>query len=171
MRWNKNGINGVLLLFIVEFDFIFIFFNDDDCDWTQRNDKYAPYVSGHFQHDQRVESVEYGAHRYCVPGFLYIWITSYHFISTMMHFTLSLRLFLSCLHIQQYFDPTHMWYTSMLISIFSNLRLFKADFIFLIFFKYNFASVSLSLSLPLPKFDSSKFLVGKFMGNSSLLLL
>lgn len=160
MRWNKNGINSVLPLFIVEFDFIFIFINVDDCDWTQRNDKYALYVRALSTSSARVESVEYGAHRYC--GTWVSCISELHHIISYQRWCISLfrdgALSLSRLHIEQYFESTHVCYTILLISIFSSWGLFQALFI----------STSIYLFLSLCRMNSSKFLVGKFMGNSSL---
>lgn len=73
MRWNKNGINSVLPLLIVEFDFIFIFINDDDCDWAQRNQTINMRCTwAHFQHHHRGSNrlSVWRSSLLCVPGSL-----------------------------------------------------------------------------------------------------
>lgn len=108
--------------FQVEFDFIFIFINDD-CDWTQRNDKYAHCMWAHFQH-RRVESVVWRSCGICELHHI--------IISMMMHFTLSiLSLTRSSNNIFWLRSPHECM--RMLISIFSNCKFFQAYFIFLIF--------------------------------------
>lgn len=152
MRWNKNGINSVLPLLIVEFDFIFIFINDDDCDWAQRNQTINMRCTwAHFQHHHRGSNrlSVWRSSLLCVPGSL----VHLNYIISFRWWCISL--FRS---ISQTWDCTsNIW---MLMCLFPSFQ--TEDF-------SKHASYFAFSSLCLCKMNSSKFLVGKFMGNSSLL--
>lgn len=135
--------------FIVEFDFIFIFINDD-CDWTQRNDKYVHCMWAHFQH-QRVEFVVWRS--CCILSILFFFIFVNYIISSYQWWYISLFWSsLSLAHPTIYFDTARM-------HAYADFHLFKLQ-IFPSILHFSFYLLS--------KWRSCKFLVGKFMCNSSL---